>query len=297
MERISDEELITELKRRFEDNERALHDLRVMTRKLEHVNRKLQESETMKSNFLSNIRNEMNNPLTAIMGLAQRLMEGAAVDAEAVASLIFAESFDLDFQLKNIFAAAELEAGEAVVSLSNVDVRGLADKVVSSLAHRSAAKKLDLEVDCRYPDPSREDLFFRTDPEKLHLILVNLLANAVEFSREGQRVLVRVALEEGALMISVQDFGAGLREEERSAIFDRFHQLESGSVKSHRGHGLGLSVTKSLLDLLEGSLSVTSEEGKGSEFLVTVPEAAGGGDVLSEEANEFIFEEKGEETF
>ena len=74
MNRLTDEQLIEELKERFQENKKTLQDLRILTKKLEQVNRKLQESEAMKTNFLSNIRNEMNNPLTSIMGLSRQLI-------------------------------------------------------------------------------------------------------------------------------------------------------------------------------------------------------------------------------
>ena len=111
MSRMSDDELIDEMRQRFDFNRNALSDLRAVTRKLEEMNEKLQESERVKGQFLSNIRNEINNPLSAIMGLAGQL--GACrQDPERCAktAAIYAEAFDLDFQLQNIFMAAELEA-------------------------------------------------------------------------------------------------------------------------------------------------------------------------------------------
>ncbi|MGD0281591.1 MAG: sensor histidine kinase, partial [Dissulfurispiraceae bacterium] len=106
MSEHSDIELIEEMKKRFEEKNRALHDLRMMTRKLEDVNRKLQESEALKSNFLSNIRNEINNPLTSILVVAAEIaaVQGAGCEeCISMAGIIYKEAFDLDFQLRNIF--------------------------------------------------------------------------------------------------------------------------------------------------------------------------------------------------
>jgi signal transduction histidine kinase len=299
VERPTDAELIEELKRRFEENEQALYDLRVMTKKLEKLNKKLQESEAMKSNFLSNIRNEINNPLAAIMGLSKQILsvDGIPEQAASVANMIYAESFALDFQLMNIFLAAEIEAGECVLGISKVDIPTLIKHAVYSLAHKIEEKKVKVEMSSEGVVDEEGKFIFNTDPEKLRAIIMNLLANAVEYSFEGQKVNVRATARDGSLNISVEDFGKGIDEEDRNMIFDRFKQLEMGTRKSHKGHGLGLSVTKALVELLDGSISFSSESGKGCVFSVTVPEAeaAPGMEAYSEEGNEFIFEEEGEE--
>ena len=101
MHKPTDEELIEEIRRRFEFNRKALDDMRAMTRKLEQVNEKLQESEALKSQFLSNIRNEINNPLSAIMGLAAQLIDQSC-DPDVCRDtirMIYAEAFNLDAPL------------------------------------------------------------------------------------------------------------------------------------------------------------------------------------------------------
>ncbi len=114
MEPIKDDDLLEELKKRFLDNKKALRDMVVMNEKIEKLNAKLAESEKLKTNFLSNIRNEINNPLTAILGMARQLASPVPDQQtrQAMAETIYHEAFDLDFQLRNIFAAAELESGE-----------------------------------------------------------------------------------------------------------------------------------------------------------------------------------------
>ena len=131
MNRLTDEELIAELKERFAFNLKALDDLREMTGKLEEMNTKLQESESVKGHFLSNIRNEINNPLTSIMGLSTQFMGNKQCDPERCADIsrmIYLEAFHLDFQLQNIFMAAELEAGEAEPAFSRVDILRIVDR-------------------------------------------------------------------------------------------------------------------------------------------------------------------------
>src|SRR5210317_581992 len=170
----TDEELIEEIRQRFESNHNALNDMRAMTRKLESMNEKLQESEALKSQFLSNIRNEINNPLTAIMGLAGQFFERSC-DPEVCQKtirMIYAEAFNLDYQLQNVFMAAELEAGEAEPAIAMVEIDSLLDGCLDKLAYRIRDK--DLVVAKYIPD----DLIFPTDAQKFEMILLNLLANA-----------------------------------------------------------------------------------------------------------------------
>jgi len=293
VKKLSDSVLLEELKRRLIDNKKALHDLRVLTKKLEQLNRKLQESEAMKSNFLSNIRNEINNPLTSIMGLSEQIITGAVETdmAGSMAHMIYTEAFNLDFQLRNIFMAAELEAGEAMVNVSNVEVATLVRNLIDSYRNQADRKHLTMEFLCDRPEKSGDEFYFKTDAEKLQLVLSNLLANAIEFSLKGKKVQLHAWKKDGRLSIAVRDDGIGISAEKQKQIFDRFKQLETGSRKAHKGHGLGLSITKALIELLDGSIELSSVAGKGCTFTVSVPESDAGlmVDVVSEDGNEFIF--------
>src|SRR3954470_14399093 len=115
---ISDHDLIQELKLRFETKEKLFTEQLTLLTELKHVNEKLVLSEGLKSNFLSNIRNEINNPVASILGLAKNIAEGdlSQEATKKFATLIYSEIFSLDFQLRNILASAELEAGEATVA-------------------------------------------------------------------------------------------------------------------------------------------------------------------------------------
>ena len=288
MSHFSDEELIDEIRQRFEFNRNALNDLRTVTRKLEEVNVRLQDSERVKSQFLSNIRNEINNPLSAIMGLASQL--GACRQeperCARTAAMIYAEAFNLDFQLQNVFMAAELEAGEAAPDLAMVDVPAVITGCLDKLAQRIGEKQLEVRTDL----PA--GLVFATDAQKLEIMVVNLLANAVEFNVEGGRIEVSASSVDGKeLVVAVADTGPGIAAADREFIFDRFRQLEVGTTKSHRGHGLGLSICWALAELLGGMLDVDSRPGAGSRFVLTLPRPEGEFKVRASDANLFLFDQ------
>ena len=290
MKKLTDDQLLDELTERFDLTRRALQDLQSLTRKLEEMNRKLQESEALKSQFLSNIRNEINNPLSAIIGLSRQIMTGQASDPAKSAGIIHAEAFSLDFQLHNIFLAAELEAGEASPALSRVDIPALIESTLEQLRHRFDEKGVAPACEIETP------LVFISDAEKLQVVLANLLANAIEFSPEGATVSISARQADGRLQLTVADTGMGIAPEHHERIFDRFRQLEMGSTKSHRGHGLGLSITKAVVELLGGEVTLESELGQGARFVLVLPEPQADApvDVIARDGNFFLFESSDE---
>lgn len=294
MDKMSDEVLIDELKNRFDQNKKALYDLKMMTQKLEDLNRKLADSEEVKSNFLSNIRNEINNPLTAIMGVSRQVMNEdiSAKTAKEMAELIYKEAFYLNYQLNNIFNAAEIEAGESLMSVSLVDIPSLLETIRDSFGHMARDKGLSISIDYSGESEGKEDLLFRTDPQKLDLILANLLGNAIEFSNKGKTVLIKVWRKGEYLHLSVEDDGDGISSELKERIYERFTQLDSGTTKKHRGHGLGLCVVKAVLQMMDSKIIYSCEEGRPCVFEVQIKELAqeSGADIYSEEGNEFMFD-------
>jgi len=291
MKKLTDDELIEEIRLRFEFNQNALSDLRALTKKLEMMNEKLKEAEALKSQFLSNIRNEINNPLSAIMGLSVQLIDSPAdpmVHSKTL-RMIYAEAFNLDFQLQNIFMAAELEAGEAEPAYAMVEVGNVLESCIDKLALRAADKEVLIEK--KMPD----DLIFPTDARKLECILLNLLANAVEFNHRGGKVGIEFVENKDGLTLAVVDDGPGIPVADREVIFDRFKQLEGGATKGHRGHGLGLSICWACAELLGGELELDSQSGEGSRFVLTLPRPEVEVVMFASNGNFFLFDDKGDE--
>lgn len=292
---LSDEDIIKELSRRLESKDMAYHDLMALTKKLGTLNDKLVESEKARSSFLSNIRNEINNPLTSVLTMCELITaEGGPTDYESLRSAvvtIYKEAFGLNFQLRNIFAAAELEAGDSPLSISKVDLKTLFAGIIEAYALRAREKNLRIDLSCDLDDGA-----FRTDSEKLEWVLFNLLSNAIEYSHDGKTVDVEAVKKDGVLTISFRDYGVGIAPEDLGLVFERFKQLDTGSTKAHGGHGLGLSITKASAELLGGTIGVTSRKGEGSIFTVTIPEATAESQdgSYATYGNNFFFEDNGE---
>ena len=270
MHNYTNDDLFAELKFRYDLNRSALSELQIVSQELEILNRKLQASEAMKGHFLSNIRNEINNPLTSISGLARHLMTGrcAPEQVSEIAGMIYSEAFDLDFQLRNIFVAAELEAGEAQPEFCNVEMESLLKNTVELLTRHLAVKQINV---IESVTSSTSPPLFVSDARMLQVMLSNLLTNAIKFSPVGGTVRVEMQISPTGLQLSVADHGSGIDPVDQKKIFDRFVQMESGTTRTHRGHGLGLSITRALVELLGGRVTVVSARGAGAKFNLDIP--------------------------
>jgi signal transduction histidine kinase len=288
---LTDEQLLKEIKRRLDENAANLIEERKLTAQLNEVNEKLIISEQLKSNFLSNIRNEINNPISSILELSKNISEGDLTDEtiKSLATLIHAEAFDLDFQLRNIFLSAEIEAGESPLSVISVRVFHMMESLIQQFEKKIAKKGLQFE----WENSVLETQILRTDAEKLHLIISNLLANAIQFNKEEGRVTIETSFENDALTVVVRDTGIGISDDQKEKIYDRFYQIEAGSTKTYGGHGLGLCITKALLEVIEGSIHLESKLGEGTAFTIVVPSLEMSNseeDTFSMDGNDFLFE-------
>jgi len=293
MNKITDQELIDELRIRMMENKRALEELKILNEKLKTVNKKLEESEALKSHFISNITNEIVNPFASILGLSKSILSVNKENWKKVFSmvaLIHTEAFSLDFQLKNVFAAAKIEAGEIYPEIGKIDVQNLVRSVTESFRIEAQKKKITFDLTFDFPAGEETIFYFKSDPEKLKLIISNLINNAVKFGCDEGTITIRIWSQERMLYISVRDNGVEIDNEYRQMIFDRFKRVDSSITSINRGHGLGLSIVKSLLDLLEGDINFESDKEKGTTFTINIPEAV-------EEEDSFTTSLNGNEMF
>jgi len=282
MYKLTDEELFDELKKKLTENKKSIEELKELTSQLKDLNRKLEESEKLKSHFLSNIRNEIINPLAAILGLSKNILLFNPEEIDRIksfAGMIHSEAFTLDFQLQNIFAAAEIEAGESSPSFLNIDINQLVNSVIDLFRTEIERKQINIII-----KGNLKELTFVTDPGKLKLIILNLLSNSIKFSNITSKIELLIEKHNSQLTISVKDFGIGIKESDQSLIFDRFKRINNDINSLNIGHGLGLSIVKALVDLLEGTIEVKSRIREGSLFVVKLPEAQ------INDVNDFLYE-------
>jgi signal transduction histidine kinase len=286
---ISNDQLINLISQQFEGYEKQLNDLQT---ELKIINKKLEEAETLKSHFVSNVTNEIMNPFSSILALSKSIL---SVDKESwkqvisMIALIHSEAFALDFQLKNIFAAAKIEAGEIVPQMSEINIPNLLKGLKDHYKFECNKKKLKINI--QIDDELKTDPVFKTDYEKLELIISNLLSNAINFSFHNRSIDLVARKEGKKLFITVRDYGTGISEENQKIIFDRFNKVDTGINSINRGHGLGLSVNKAFLDFLDGDINIESKENEGSTFTVYLPELNTPSVGFAFDDNEFLFDD------
>jgi len=289
---ISDELLINELKKRIEGYKQAVNRLNELNLQLIDVNKKLAESEALKSHFISNIANEIVNPFSAILGLANSIINENTSDLPRIkkmSALIYKEAFNLDFQLKNIFVAAEIEAGEITPQISQVNILEVIKGLLDSFKHEIDNKAIQINFPLPSDTQSNTEILFKTDSEKITIILSNLISNAIKFNNNQGKIDIVIQNKNKILTINVIDNGIGISAENQKIIFDRFKRLDNGINSLNRGHGLGLSINKALLEMLDGKITVKSSSESGTDFEIQIPESDKEVDQYSTEGNELFF--------
>ena len=261
---ITDSALLAEIERRFEEKNASVTDMELMTKELLELNEQNKNSQEVKSKFLSLIKNEFNNPMSSLLNIAN-LMSKKAIDPQMadLSSMMKTELLRLDFSLKNIFAASEIEAGEIANDYSNVDLKEIFDEVEEYFSYLIEDKSLKLN----YRDNTQEVLI--SDSQKLEIILLNLISNACEYSYLASEIDVTVESNDDEYIISVADSGEGVYEEHSEHIYNRFSHFETGKTRATAGIGLGLSVVRGMVQALSGTVENISKDEK-TIFILTI---------------------------
>lgn len=230
--------------------------------------REAREASDAKSHFISVISHEFRTPLTAIIGYTDLLSTGVSgpllPTQERQLDRIRTSAWHLTQMVDEILTFSRLEAGREAVSFEAADVVTLARDTAALMTPGAAAKGLGLA--CELPDSA---IAVRTDSGKLRQVLLNLLGNAVKFTEKGG-VMLRVRSIENGVEFTVTDTGIGIAPEDLDRIFERFWQAGQGP-HNVSGAGLGLTVSRRLVELLGGELHVASEPGRGSTFSFRIP--------------------------
>jgi len=237
---------------------------------LRTANLNLLEANRLKSEFLSVMSHELRTPLNAIIGFSEVLQEAGSNgpgDREEKYLVNIETSGRHLLQLVNdILDLAKVSSDSLELHLEDVSVPQLLEDI-RKLGHPFAAqRRLWLEV--RQSDPLP---LIKADPAKVKRVLYNLVSNAIKFTPEGGHVTIDARLEDGSVAISVTDTGIGISEEDQGRIFTLFGQLDSSHTREHEGTGVGLVLSKKLVELHGGRIWVESELGRGSTFTFTLP--------------------------
>jgi PAS domain S-box-containing protein len=227
----------------------------------------LAEIDRAKTVFFSNISHEFRTPLTLMLGPIEDVLH----DPQTIASnkqrmeVAFRNGLRLQKLVNTLLEFSKIEAGRTEGRFTRVSIYELTQDLASTF--RSAIEKAGMELIVRGAEPAR-DVY--VDVDMWEKIILNMVSNAFKYSREGE-IRVDVADNGETVTISVSDTGIGIPADHLDRIFDRFHRVESNEGRSMEGTGIGLALVKELVRLHEGTITVTSEAGKGSTFVVSIP--------------------------
>jgi signal transduction histidine kinase/CheY-like chemotaxis protein len=237
---------------------------------LEQQARRVQEANRMKSEFLANMSHELRTPLNGIIGFSELMYDGKvgalAAQHQEYLALILKSSRHLLQLVNDVLDLAKVESGKFEFVPEPVDLPRLLGEVTG--VQQSVAAQTHVRVDVEIADLGQVVV----DPAKLKQVIYNYLSNAIKFSRDGGRVRIRVTGEGSDLFrIEVEDTGIGIKPEDIDRLFVEFQQLDASAAKKHQGTGLGLALTKRIVEAQGGQVGVRSELGKGSTFFAVLP--------------------------
>lgn len=241
-----------------------------MSKSVQDYIRKLEKEKTIRQEFFSNASHELKTPLTAIRGYAELLQSGMASDTQMQKEFlgrIHSEVEEMTSLINDILMISRLETKELMPTKEMLCVKSVAEEVKKTLKPLADENNVSLEIHCC-------DEFVYMDRSHLQGILSNLMGNAVKYNRPGGFVQTDITMNSTSLSIRVEDSGIGIAKEEQKRIFERFYRVDKGRSKRVAGTGLGLSIVKHVTEFYGGCVSVESQSGVGSTFLVQLPAAS-----------------------
>ncbi len=229
-----------------------------------------EEGDRLKSAFLANMSHEIRTPMNGILGFLELLQkEGLAEEERETYTDVVKKSSERMLQtINDLIEISKIESSQTPLQFSRISSGEMLEHFYNFFKYEAEQKQLELRVGERLPEAS--DMII-TDKRKLESIVSNLVRNALKFTKSGFVAFGFRLKAAHELEFFVEDSGIGIPEDKLDAVFKRFVQADMGMTRTHEGSGLGLSIAKGYTEMLGGSVSVISDEGKGTVFTVTLP--------------------------
>ena len=227
-----------------------------------------EETDKMKSRFFANISHEFRTPLTLILGPTEKVLsESKENETHKQLNIVKRSANRLLMLINQLLDLSKLEAGKLELKASEANIVTLIKGLTMSFESVAERKNISLSV-----KSENDEIRAFYNKEMIIKVMTNLLSNAFKFTGEGGQITVLInVIESKSVEIKVKDTGIGIPEEELPKLFDRFYQVDSSQTREYEGTGLGLALTKELIELHRGKIYVKSVQGEGSEFIVELP--------------------------
>lgn len=239
-------------------------------RQILQQNLQLLEAAQLKSQFLNTVSHELRTPMNAIIGFSQLLLRQQkqllTSQQKDMVARIFNNGKNLLVLINDILDLAKIETGSTQLEIEEFDLANLVISVALEFGDRVTEKNLAMSVSA-----CLHDRYIVNDKSRLRQVLVNLISNAVKFTHQGKVYVEVREVSCDRLIITVGDTGIGICETELPQIFDKFHQVDRTTTRQYQGTGLGLAITASLVNMMNGTISVKSQKGQGSKFAIELP--------------------------
>ncbi|MFM7405919.1 MAG: ATP-binding protein [Cuspidothrix sp.] len=226
----------------------------------------------IKSEFLATISHELLTPLTYVIGMSSTLLSWPLGELSTrqrnYLQTIHDSGEHLLTMINDILDLSQIEAGKTVLNIANFSLIKTAENILESLQEKAISQKLALELDLQI-NPTQNN--FTADVNRIEQIIWNLLTNAIKFTPEGGTITLRIWIEDNTAIFQIEDTGIGIPEEKLPLLFEKFQQLDTPYRRRYEGTGLGLALTKQLVELHRGRIEVESTVGLGSIFTVWIP--------------------------
>jgi signal transduction histidine kinase/DNA-binding response OmpR family regulator len=285
--RILNEEYQKQNEQIIEQNEelKQLHtQLREKAEELEHQKERAIELTKVKSEFLASMSHELRTPLISILGLTELLLKdlGVEVKVKDRLKIVDRNGRKLLALINNILEFSKFDSGKIDVKKETFMLGEFIEEVYPTIHQLTSEKELLLVIDL----PKNKNILLNTDKVKLEQVILNLIVNAVKFTENGFVKLKAAMNNISGINISVEDSGIGISEANQKIIFDEFKQVDGSTSRKYSGAGLGLAICKKYSEILGGKLTLKSELGQGSEFMLCLPDSVL--DIIDISQHEFL---------
>lgn len=228
----------------------------------------LKKMEEFRREFVANVSHELKTPIFAAQGFVHTLLDGAIENKKVRYKFLkkAGKSLDgLDMLVQDLLTLSQMETGDIKMNYEHFDIAGMVREVFEQFESEAEKKKIELML------KNRAATYVFADHQRIYQVLVNLISNAIKYTKKEGSVEVYFRTEANNVVVYVKDYGRGIPSEDIDRIFERFYRVEKSRSKNKGGTGLGLAIVKHIIELHHSKVKVSSEVGEGSVFSFKLP--------------------------